>query len=975
MFFRALLCLGLAILSFSGELRAQAGGKVIANEDDLTIALTSSSSEAQAEVLLNSHPKLITAALVGRITVQASELFERHELSRALLLYRIVKASASKIQDRDHLALALHRIGKIYYWQGQYPESIPSLLEAARISADALLKEQLIQVQSDLAMVYREEGEYQKASDYVNRSLSLATEAGDEKGMAVGEYVLATVKIKLGNYDEALVSLQKSLPTFSKYHDNGYLSAALISLANISGVRGNHLQALKYLNQARNFAGNDLSTREVITAEMGDLSGDQGDYQNMRLYFEEALRIATELNEQDSIANYLYAIGIADESLSDYAQALDYFEKSYNAARRVDSRWLMIIAQSEAGHIHQLRGHYSTALNLYTENLKQAEQIDDKPHEALILDRLADLYRTLKQYPPAIESARKALAIAQSIDHKEMSHLALTSLGSAYRAQKEYEKAYQVLSQAISQIETGRGEIAGDETQQQKSFEDQIAPYYEMISLLAEQNKPIAAFNFAERAKGRALLDVLRSDHADVNKALMPEEKKQEETLNREVSELNTRIYQENLKDHPAEKLLASLDEQLKQARHHLEDFDTLLYTAHPELQLRRGDLPQLSNDEINALIPGDDFAILEYAVSDEGVYLFVITRSPSPGNTKDQIDLRIYRLPISGKELKKRVDSFRESIEARSYTYSKAANQLYDWLIAPAAAQLKGKKTLCIIPDGTLWELPFAALQHQSRFLIEDCAIFSVQSVSVLQQMKRRSEANARYRASTNARSLLVFANPSLGLEAIERAQEMTRGKLPVPLPGAEAEARTEANIYGVDQTTVYSAKEALEERFKTEGGDYRIIEFITHALIDDTSSMYSQILLAQGGTNSQEDGFLEPHEIRRLNLHADLVILSACETGLGHIGAGEGVIGLTWSFFLAGCPSTLATLWSVDSDSTSQMMIEFHRHFAGMDNSSGRVPVKATALRQAATKLMSEQKYRNPYYWAGFSLMGNPY
>jgi CHAT domain-containing protein len=486
----------------------------------------------------------------------------------------------------------------------------------------------------------------------------------------------------------------------------------------------------------------------------------------------------------------------------------------------------------------------------------------------------------------------------------------------------------------------------------------------------------VAAFNFAERAKGRVLLDILHSDRANPNKSMAPEDAKLEQTLKREIGELNAKIYQENIKNNPDEKNLDKLKLELQQSRHRLEEFYTNLYYRHPELQVERGDVPPLSDEKIKEMIPDQDSAVLEYVFSATDVYLFALTRKDeSTSNKTDSLNLRVYKLSISSSNLKREIASFREMIEARSYTYATLANHLYEQLIAPAEKELEGKKVLCIIPDGALWELPFGALQHRARFLVEDYALYSAPSLGVLQQMERRAETNARYRAAIKAKDILIFANPSLELEAVARIQQVTNKKSPESLSGAIDEARAESEVYGHDRTTIYSGERASEDQFKTESDRYRIIEFISHALWDNKNPMYSQILLAPDADNSKEDGFLESHEVMNLNLHADMVVLAACDTARGHLGAGEGVIGLTWSFFAAGCPSTLATQWSVDSDSTMRMLYEFHRNLAGYTDAAKHIPIKAIALQRAALRLLSNKNYRNPYYWAGFTLIGEQY
>ncbi len=154
-------------------------------------------------------------------------------------------------------------------------------------------------------------------------------------------------------------------------------------------------------------------------------------------------------------------------------------------------------------------------------------------------------------------------------------------------------------------------------------------------------------------------------------------------------------------------------------------------------------------------------------------------------------------------------------------------------------------------------------------------------------------------------------------------------------------------------------------ESRFKTEASQFRILHLATHSLLNDSSPMYSQIVLAQTGTGEEEDGLLEAREILNMNLNADLVVLSSCESALGKVGQGEGMIGLSWAFFVAGTSTAVVSQWKVDSASTTEFMLTFHEKLKSES--------KAEALRSAALQVYKQDHYRHPFFWAAFVLIGN--
>ena len=175
---------------------------------------------------------------------------------------------------------------------------------------------------------------------------------------------------------------------------------------------------------------------------------------------------------------------------------------------------------------------------------------------------------------------------------------------------------------------------------------------------------------------------------------------------------------------------------------------------------------------------------------------------------------------------------------------------------------------------------------------------------------------------------------------------------------------------MYGAARSKIYIGAEAREDRLKVEAAQARVLHFATHGILNNASPMYSHLVLAQGDKN--EDGLLEAWELMRLDLRADLAVLSACETARGRFGAGEGVIGLTWALFTAGVPSTLVSQWKVESNSTRDLMLSFHRQLWATATAKSKA-TKAEALRLAALKLMKNPQTSHPFYWAGFVLVGD--
>jgi CHAT domain-containing protein len=303
-----------------------------------------------------------------------------------------------------------------------------------------------------------------------------------------------------------------------------------------------------------------------------------------------------------------------------------------------------------------------------------------------------------------------------------------------------------------------------------------------------------------------------------------------------------------------------------------------------------------------------------------------------------------------------------------RNYDFRAAATELYSLLLKPAQAQLSGKDNLIIVPEMELWNLPFQALVSGSgRYVIQDYALSYSPSLTVLREM-----AKARKKEKPFAATLLAFGNPTLRKDAVDKLQSSYRDERLSPLPEAEQEVKELAQLYGPKRSQILIGAEAREDRMKADAGKFRILHLATHGILDDASPMYSYVVMAQPDRNSSEDGLLEAREIMNLDLNADLVVLSACETARGRIGAGEGVIGLTWAVFVAGCPTTVVSQWSVESASTTELMKAFHSNLnTHLQRSSS--PATSRALQSAALSLLQNNKYNHPFYWAGFVVVGD--
>lgn len=873
-------------------------------------------------------------------------------------------------------ATTYYRIGWAEFGRGNITSAIEKYLESKRLFEEAHAKRELIYILADLGSLYIYKSDYETAKLYSEQSLSLADQvkgSNEPEGAWPDGYGIGTAFSNLGNinkhdgeYDRAIDYFQKSLTAYQSI-DNGtgrFRVEILDDVADIGRTylaRGDSLRALTHLNQAMALAkGSDREAGVCIS--LGILYTNQRDYVKAVELFQRGLSIAVQANDKYKQAEILLNVGVAYQFQGNYQSALSRYQQSLQIAQEIGYSELVVPIEEGRGVVLKAQGKYKEALESFDRALESATRTDEKIRVAELLWRKSEVQLAKGDVSFSIQNATEAIKLADQLSLRNVRYLALTNLGKAYRAAGQNDLAMQTFTKATSQIEEMRGEVAGLENERQLFFEDKIVPYHEMVDMLIalnNENSNEQALLTAESAKARVLLDVFSTGRIDLATAMSHREKEEETKLNGRIVALNNAIAQETGKKSSDTARLKTLDDELRSARNQYETFQDSLYAGHPELRIKRRQTAPATLTDINTLLD-PTMAFIEYVVTDSKTYLLVLTK----GQNGESRTLRAYPIAISAGDITKRTRDFRDMITTQS-AFADDARGLYDLLVKPAEQQLKGKTSLCIVPDGILWDLPFQALEpRDGHYLLEDYSLSYAPSLSVLRQM------SVKKKTETTATSLLAFGNPNLQSEVAANLKTNYRAEVLGPLPEAEMEVNALRNIWGPSSSRVVIGPNAKKSLFRLEASKYKIIHLATHGILDDTSPMYSRLVMARAENDPNDDGLLEAREITQLDLHADLVVLSACQTARGRIGAGEGMIGMSWAFFVAGVPTMVASQWKVDSASTAKLMIDFHKRL----RAEGATPAlnNASALQQAALSLMKDPRYRHPYFWAGFVMIG---
>lgn len=581
---------------------------------------------------------------------------------------------------------------------------------------------------------------------------------------------------------------------------------------------------------------------------------------------------------------------------------------------------LLVISLNPLATAYQRAGQVDEAIKTYEKGLSLINQTGVKtPAEASLYQGLGQAYLRQKDYPRAMENLNKALELAERLHLGNISSIS-NQLGNLFLQTKRPSEAIQYYKKAIASVESTRSLLESEELRT-SFFEDKGQIYGGIISAYLEEKNLEEAFNYNERARSRAFLDILGSKvQLARSGALLDEER----ALQGKISALQARMAGQD----PDASDRGQLRQELEEAQ---RAYNALLAKVKKENKEQASlmSVEPLTLKQIQELLePG--VSLLEYFVMQGQVLLWVLE--------KDRVNF--VRLSLNRSELISKVTALRDGIYQTSEKekFKQASEELYRVLIEPAMPYIKGTELL-IIPHDVLHYLPYQALvSPQGKYLIQDYPIYYLSSASLMQFTKEKKKASGE--------KALVMGNPDLGDQAYN-------------LRFAEREAKEVARAY--PKSDVYVRADATKSRAVSLSPNYDILHFAVHGELRQDDPLNSGLLLAGDG---KDDGRLRVGEIFSLNLKADTVVLSACESGLGKISSGDEIVGLTRSFIYAGAPSIITTLWKVNDRTSYELVREFYSNLRSMK--------KSEALRQAQLATMKE--FPHPFFWAAYGLTGEP-
>ncbi len=914
-------------------------------------------------------------------------------ISESLACYNQALRLTSKSGDLIERGKIFNDLAYLHFWSGNIIEIGSNARAALTIGRKIRNREIEAAALGNLAESLSGKGKMEEAVAYQQQALEIWRELNNTRGQAIASTALGFYYRNLGKPEKALRSYVEALSLARHANDRSLETLALTAFANFKRKGGHHQEALELYATAKPIAeqiGAQIA-QATILGGIGNIHFEMGNTEQALHDLEETTKIMERTGTQWGIAEAKLELGRIHRSLGHNEQALEHLFKALEESRSIGMPRLQSATLRAIGQVYDELGDTDKALESYQSALKLTRPKEDQLEEAYTLNYLGQIYEKLKQSNRALTSYRGALERSRKSADPVGEALTLYNLAHLERDRGNLREAKRHIEAAVAIVESQRTNVSSHALR--TSYLAQVRNIYELnvnILMRLHNESPASGFNVeafavSEKARARSFLESLREARANLRDGVDPVLLSKEKQLN---EALNTK---------------AQLHVQLLAAKHNDEaanvskELDTLVAElAHARDQIRQAS-PKLATELLNLKqvqqrVLDDETVLLEFVLGDERSYVWVVTRAgyssyELPGRAKIEASaLRLHNLitgyqPVAGEPTASRVER-QKNIDAELPAEIVLLSEL---VLGPLAGELD-KQRLLIVADGALQYVPFQVLRSpgSEEQLISKHVILNSPSASL--QALLKDEAARRKRA---VNEVAVLADPVF--EADDPRLKSNSQRTPVSETLEIRQLLRDVGISpdGVEIPRLIASKveadsimatvpasaglKALgfaanrERVFSAELATYRIVHFATHGIIYSERPELSGIVLSLFDSEGRsQNGFLRLHEIYNLRLGADLVVLSACSTGLGKDVRGEGMIGLTRGFMYAGASGVIASLWKVDDDATAELMKLFYQ---GMFR-KGLPP--AAALREAQLAMSKQKRWQSPYYWAGFVIQG---
>lgn len=923
--------------------------------------------------------------------------------------------------DRSEQSDLLVAIGQSYFFQNQKDKAIDPFTQALEIRRSLGDREGEGAVLNNLGATYSDLGDTRKAREVLEQALPLRHEPRQKVATLAN---LGRAYRAIGEKRKAIRTLEEALKLRRSLRDRVGEADTLANIALNYADLGEQQKALDLFTQALsvqrtagvlNFTGRSYY---MLGAQEAALQ-----------HFEQALAAARNAKNRNIEADVLNSMALAHWSLEDYPKAIATLNQALPIAIEIKARATESAILNNYGRVYSSQGDQRKAIEYYEKALPLIRQSGNPNNEAALLNNLGFAYEALGESAKALNFHQQALRISSDVRDGRREAKVRYGIARIESSRNRLKQAREQMEKTIKLAESQRSKLNSPDLRAEfRASAQQYYDLY--IDVLMRMGKRVPgkirnqligeALQVSEQARARSLVELLTEAGANIRQgvdaALIERERDLQDQINDKTTE------QINLmRDGKKADQSATVAKELEQLTVELGEVQIQIRSNSPRYASLIQPQPLTAN-EIQKQILNPWSLLLEYSLGEERSYLWVVSqnsirsftlpkRSVIEAAAKRFYDLATARNQFVPGETVRQKQARIASADAESQQAAAALSKL---IIAPAASLL-GNKRLVIVADGALQYIPFAALPlnpqsatrntRLSRPLISLHEIVTLPSATTLAAL--RNETAERKPA---AKTVAVIADPVfeakddrikiVSIKADGKSEDKSGkkvekpsspvendpsrilviksakdsgaggGDFPIPrLPNTRREAETILSL--VSDEAGKSAFDFAATRETATGddlGQYRILHYATHGFLNGFNPELSGLVLSLVDEQGKpQNGYLLAPEIYNLKLPAtDLVVLSACQTGLGKEVKGEGIIGLTRGFMYAGSPRVVVSLWNVNDRATADLMKHFYEAMLSKDQRP------AEALRSAQLQLLRSKQWQSPYFWAAFGLQG---
>lgn len=924
-------------------------------------------------------------AALAKLSAAASRDREGNREGREAAIRLYLEAAPLLSDDPESAAFAWHRAGQLQSETGNQAKAI-ELLEKSLASGRQ--GSAAVRTWYALGVAEARAGDRNRALSAHQKQLELA---GDRDGQANAWNYIAYTYSALGEQQKALEAFQQVAAIRRTLGDRSAEANALSNVALAYAVMADGQKALDTYQQALNIrqAIGDKSGEAYTLSVLGNQFRDLGAEQTALEYYQRSIAVGRAAGDRSMEADTELGIGDVYFFLGEIQKSLDAYERAAalkRAAKDPMGEALALIGIANVYSDLANRQKPSESMGLpgkkkglgyYEQSLALGRKAGDFSVQVFALIGAGIAYSATGEKNKAADYLNQGLFLFTMARYKPGEGWAKYELARVERDRGNLDKALTLVTNARDIIESVRSKVISPELR--ASFFAAVHDCFGLeVDILMSLHREAEALTASERARARVLLETLGESHAGIREGVDPALLERERTLQTQLNAKEMARMQLMGANQTAEAA-RRMEKEVRDLTAAYEEVNTAIRKSSPRFAAFKFPQP-LTPAEIQSKVLDDETLLLEYSLGESRSFLWVASTS----------EVKSFLLP-KRTELETLALRFRELVmDPAAASTGETGKKLSSALLGEAGPLLTGKRLL-IVADGALQYLPFAALPDPASTaepLIAGHEIVNLPSASTLAVLRRESQDRPR-----PTKTLAVLADPVFSVEdsrlsrlagsgskkedaipadlsrPLDRSLNDLGLKLP-RLPGTRREAASIAALVPEPMRKQALDFEASRATLLDPGIEqYRILHVATHGLLNTTHAELSGVVLSMVDQKGKpQDGFLRLHEIYNLKLSADLVVLSACQTGLGKDIRGEGLVGLTRGFMYAGTPRVVASLWKVDDRATAELMKRFYAAMLG----GGDAMRPAAALRAAQTAMARQKGFASPYYWAAFALQG---